>query len=108
MIDWRVSARSSCFGIFFGLWHLGFILPVIRGVNPTLNSWVAALLAVFLVLYRFLKVAAHAAGIDRSVVVSAKHAIAFKLQQERGAFLFRNPRKAGELLPIDAATVDKK
>jgi len=90
----RERARPRSYLIFFfgsGIWNMGFIAPIIRGVNPSLKLWVTAALPVFLVLNGLLEVAAHASGIDRPIVVPAKHAIAFELHKKRCAFLFRNP-----------------
>lgn len=56
----RFSARSASFGNFSGFWLLGFIHPVIRGVNPPLKLRVSASRTVGLILDRLLMVATHA------------------------------------------------
>lgn len=79
----RRSARSASFGT--GIWLLGFILPLIWGVNPplilTCKVGITPTPAVILIPDSLLKVAPHAPGIDRAVFVPAEHAVAFQLEQ---------------------------
>ncbi|RZN19481.1 hypothetical protein CWO90_35210 [Bradyrhizobium sp. Leo121] len=92
----------------YGFWLLGFIAPLIRGVNPPLKPWVAAALTVFLILDRLLVVASHTPRIDRAILIPAEHAIALKLEQQSRAFLLRYPGKAGELLFVNPPAIDEQ
>lgn len=79
-----------------GLWLMGFILAIIRGVNPSLKAWVAAPFTVGFILGGLGLVTDHAAA-DDVLAISVEYAGLVKLGHKRFGLTGRQPCQARKL-----------